>query len=46
MYDFLLKKLKPSYAKAIMSLWYALLMILIILLASHSDKADFIYLHL
>jgi len=46
MYNILRKKLKPFYANLIMAFWYSFLIILIILLSTHADKADFIYLHL
>lgn len=46
MYDFLLKIFKPIYAQIIMSVWYALLIIVIFLLFNHAQNGDFVYLHL
>jgi len=46
MYKFLLNIVKPSWARVIMSIWYAGLIIAIFLLFNHTQNGDFLYLHL
>ncbi|MBU0721428.1 hypothetical protein KJ877_08800 [bacterium] len=46
MYPFLLKFVRPSWAKLLIALWYAALMFAILLTSNHAGKGDFLYLHL